>query len=449
MKKKPLLSAAGPRALKLLGMAGKLASRELGQNARESLGRAFASVGASASYDRAKVRIEQAKIIAESLSHLKGAAMKAGQLLSLDAGDYFPPEAVEILTRLQAQAEPAPYAQIRQVIDEDLGASAERLAMLDPVPAAAASIGQVHSAFVDGRKVAVKVQYPGIIESMDSDLAILRKLSGALLAVSGRKIDLDPLFSEFRVVLEAEADYLRERDCLSEYGRLLGAREQFAIPEPLPELCSRRVLTMSWEDGLRAVDWVATHPPAALRAEFARRLLDLYCDEFFRWGFVQTDPNFGNYLVRERPFQVVLLDFGATIRYAPEFRASYIELVRAFRAEGRDQVFDRAVAFGLLDAREGVEARELFYQLMANALEPFAVSRQPFAFQDPDYLARARQVTMRFAACLKYSPPPRQIIFLHRKLGGLFALFKRLDVRLDLVPYWERMIASEAPLQLP
>ena len=435
--KKSLISGAAPRALKLFGMASKLASHELAQSARDTLFRAVDDVTSG----RARMRIEQARAIAESLGQLKGAAMKAGQLLSLDAGDFFPPEAVEILSKLQAQADPVPFETLASVLLEDLGAKrVERLAMLDPVAAASASIGQVHTAYVDGRKVAVKIQYPGVADSIDSDLAILRKLAGAFVAMSGRRMDLAPLFDEFRVVLEAESDYARERDCLKEYRALLADRPEFAVPEPIDDLCAKRVLTMSWEEGLSVIDWIKAKPPAELRTEFARRILDLYCDEFFEWGFVQTDPNFGNYLVREEPFQIVLLDFGATLRYPAEFRRTYVEVVRAFATGDRDETFRRATEFGLLDPREGREAQELFFQLMTNSLEPFQSARQPFAFQDPNYNARTREITMRFGASLKYSPPPRQIIFLHRKLGGLFALLKRLDVRLDLVPYWERMV---------
>lgn len=437
--KKSLLSSAGPRALKLFSMASKVASHEIAQSARERLGRAVDDLSGG----RARMRIEQAKAIADSLSHLKGAAMKAGQLLSLDAGDFFPPEALEILAKLQAQAEPAPFAEMKRVIDEDLGPKAERLAMLDPTPAASASIGQVHSAYVDGRKVAVKVQYPGVCDSIDSDLAILRRLAQAMLAVSGKRIELGPLFEEFGEVLTAESDYTRERECLDEYRRLLGDRPLFAVPEALPELSSKRVLTMSWEDGMRVGDWLMTNPPQDQRMAIAEGLLDLYCDEFFKWGFVQTDPNFANYLVRTDPFQIVLLDFGATIRYPTEFRTSYVEVIRAFATGNRAETFARAVDFGLVDKREGPEAQELFHQLMQTSLEPFSKARQPFAFQDPDYSARTREVTMRFGQSLRHSAPPRQIIFLHRKLGGLFALMKRLEVRLDLVPYWTRMVGSE------
>src|SRR5690606_4701570 len=149
----------------------------------------------------------------ENLSQLKGAAMKAGQLLSLDANDYFPPEAIEILSKLQAQAEPIAWDKLREVFIEDLGeARLREFESLSTVASASASIGQVHRGRLNGRDVALKIQYPGVTDSIDSDLSILKRLAQGFLTVTGRKIDLTELFDELAIVLGQEADYRLERE---------------------------------------------------------------------------------------------------------------------------------------------------------------------------------------------------------------------------------------------
>ena len=192
------------RSKSLLGVAAGVVGHELKHqvtsrlSAREKLGLA-----------ELKTRIEQAKLVAAGFGRLKGAFMKAGQLLSIDASDLLPPEAVEILSKLQGQAEPVDFEIMHGVLSSELGA--ERLAELselDPVAVASASIGQVYRANVFGEPVAIKVQYPGISESIDAD------------------VDLE----KFRALLADDA--------------------RFDVPRSLPELSTQRVLTMSWADGL-------------------------------------------------------------------------------------------------------------------------------------------------------------------------------------------------------
>jgi aarF domain-containing kinase len=199
---------------------------------------------------------------------------------------------------------------------------------------------------------------------------------------------------------------------------------------------------MSWASGVPLNDWIRSAPPAAERVFFARTALDLYCSEFFEWGLVQTDPNFGNFLIRPEERQFVLLDFGATVEYESEFRASYVELLRAVARGKRQGIADQGVAFGLIDSREVLATRELFVDMLLSASEPFERGAQPFSFRNAEYAARSSDVVRRFVSALSFSPPPRRLIFLHRKLGGLFQLLKRLDVALDLSPYWERMLSG-------
>ena len=428
------------RSSKILNMAAKVAGQEVRHTVKRTLTR---SVDALAS-DSLKTKIRQAQIITENLSQLKGAMMKAGQLLSIDASDYLPPEAVEVLSKLQAQADPVEFEVIREALDAELGPDwPERLVGLDPEPVAAASIGQVHRARFNDQPVAVKVQYPGIDQSIESDVGMLRKVSQSWLSLTGRKIDMAGIFEEMKDLLLQESDYRLEVEHLQQYRRLLGAEHRFVVPTPFPEVSSQRVVTMSWEEGPSMQQWLRTEPSYADREWVGRTILDLYCLEFFEWGFVQTDPNPSNFLIRIPERQMVLLDLGAAMQYDEAFRAMYVQLLAVLGSGDRNAIIDAGIGFDLLDPREGEESRELFADLLISAMVPFTPSRQPFVFRDDDYAKKGRKIGQAFAQSLKYSPPPRKLIFLHRKLGGIFNILRRLDLRLDLQPYWEKMVGAE------
>ncbi len=422
------------------------AARVAGTEVKHQLNKRLARAPESAALRELAARVEQAEVLAGSLVQLKGAVMKAGQWLSIDAADFLPPEAAQILARVQAQAEPVPFEVVERVLAGALEPALRARLELDPVPAAAASIGQVHRGRWEGRAVAVKVQYPEIAAAIDSDLELLQRLANGWLRVSRRDVDLGPTFDELRGLLHQEADYEVELESLREYRRILSGVPGFVVPEPVPELSSRQVLTMSWEDGESVGAWIERGPSPAEREWLARALLDLFCLEFFGAGFVQTDPNPANFLVRPATREVVLLDLGAAIRYDADFRRRYVALLETMATGSDAALVEAGVAFDLLDAREGPEARALFVAMLRGAVEPFAPALQPFAFKDPDHLARSREVTLRFARSLRHSPPPRALMFLHRKLGGLFNLLKRLDVRLDLRPYWAKMVGAPEPV---
>ena len=423
------------RSRSVLAMAAGVAKHELGHRVRSTLA-SVEKIDAS----EIRTRIEQAKVMAESLGRLKGAFMKAGQLLSIDASDMLPPEAQEVMAKLQGAAEPVDFAVIRGVIEEELGDRLARIEELDPVPAASASIGQVHRGKVDGVSVAIKVQYPGIAASIDSDMAILEKVVGTFSGMARRHIDLSPTFEELRTLLHLEADYVRERSYLDRFRALAAADPRFFVPRSFAELSTERVLTMEWAAGESLQGWIKSQPSAERRTTFGSTVLDLYCLEFFVWGVVQTDPNFGNFLVRSDD-TIVLLDFGASVEYDDAFRVQYTNLLRVVGRGDPNEIVAATISFGLIDDRESDESKQLFVDLLVNSVEPFSPTKQPFVFRDEEYATRTRDAGQRFVRSLRYSPPPRQILFLHRKLGGIFQLLKRLDVSLDLRPYWEKMIA--------
>lgn len=427
------------RSSRMLKMAAQIAGHEARHRVAAGLKQSAEGLGGR----RLGTTLAQVEALADGLSQLKGAAMKAGQLLSIDAGDLLPPEAARVLGRLQADAAPVPFETMATVLVDALGPDwSQTLCDLDPTPAASASIGQVHRAVFDGQPVAVKIQYPGIAESIDADLDMLRKLSGSLLTLSGRRIELDELFREMKEVLHQEADYSAELAHSQRFAAHLEAHPTFVVPTAHPTVSSSRVLVSSWEEGTALGVWIDAGPSPEDCLWFARAVLDLYCLEFFSWGLVQTDPNPGNFLVRAERREIVLLDFGATLAYEAAFRSRYVELLQVLGSGDHQRVIDVGLEQELIDPRESDEVKQLFAELLVSAVEPFAPRNQPFDFADPKYSARARDVGQAFTKGLRYSPPPRELVFLHRKLGGLFNILKRMKVQMDLTPYWDRMVGT-------
>jgi len=398
-----------------------------------------------------KSRMEQAVVIANSLSHLKGAAMKAGQLLSLDLSDYFPPEAIQVLSQLQNAARAQPFTQIEEILRHELGP--ERLAQVHSIaeiPIGVASIGQVHRARFQDQDIVLKVQYPGVSESIDSDLKILKTLANSFLLLSGRQMSLDSLFAEFRSVLQQETDYRFEAQLQNEYRTLIqtlppSSLIRYRVPEVLTELSTANVLALTFENGLTLRSWMATNPTSDRRESLAHAFLDLYFHEFFAWGLVQTDPNWANFLIADDGTQttLVLLDFGATRRYSRQFIQDYIRLLALTSAGDSSGLKKHAIKFGLLDPRESSAAFVAFEQLLRTAIEPFfpnAGHENRFDFADKDHTIDSQKAGKALADELKYSPPPYGLIFLHRKLGGVYSILKHLNVKLDVTKYWQQMM---------
>lgn len=395
-------------------------------------------------------RVEQAALIAKSLSSLKGAAMKAGQLLSLDLDDYFPPEAIQILSQLQSAAVAHPFDEIKSVIDSQLNAEQiKQVNSISQTPLAVASIGQIHRARYQNRDVVLKVQFAGVADSIDSDLKILKTLATSFCQLSGRKMNLEPLFEEFRFILEQEVNYAAEAEFQKEFNRkisMLNKSDSFSyrVPEIITELSSKKMITMSYEPGLTLRQWLNTKPSLAKKVKVATAILDLYVHEFFKWGLVQTDPNWGNFLIHESgsKLSICLLDFGATRRYSREFIQNYICLLDFAAKSESSNLRSLAIKMGLIDPREAESAFRAFEAMLKTAIKPFFVKQsgqEYFDFSDRGHSLDSQSAAKALARELVYSPPPHSIIFLHRKLAGVYSILKSLEVKIDISSYWQKM----------
>ena len=392
-------------------------------------------------------RIEQAKIITESLGQLRGAAMKAGQLLSLDLEDYFPPEAIKILSQLQNNVAEIKDIDIQKILIEKLTpANFQKITILNKSPFAAASMGQVYRAQLkigpEQKTIPVvfKVLYPGLENSVNSDLNLLKKTMWAFCKITGRDMNLDPLFKEIETVLQNEMDYIQEKNAYLKFHELMKNRNwpylKVTTPLVIPEFCSNHFLCLSYEEGPSLKEWLSNQTSIEERNNLALTLLDLYITEFFEWGFVQTDPNPGNFIVQNQT--LVALDFGATKFYDISFRQSYVKLLRAIKSLDEKRIIEEVLSFKLIDPRESKESFDTLITLLKLGVQPF-LNEAEFNFSDDQFLKENSKLSRELLAQLRFSPPPHQLIFLHRKLGGIYAILRKLQAKIDVNQFWDRI----------
>ncbi|MDF2235357.1 AarF/ABC1/UbiB kinase family protein [Albimonas sp. CAU 1670] len=364
--------------------------------------------------------------IADDLARMRGAAMKVGQLISMDAGEMLPPELADMLARLRAQADVMPARQLRATLDAQWGRDWRgRFARFDARPLAAASIGQVHYAETrDGRRLAVKVQYPGVKRSIRSDVdnvAALVRMSG--LAPSG--LDLDPLLEDAKRQLEAEADYAREAAELAAWGERIAGLEGLAAPRPHADLCTPEVLAMDFMDG-RRVETLADD--AAPRTRAAGLLIDLALRELFEFSAMQTDPNFANYLWDATGDRLVLLDFGASRALPASTVEGYRALLRAGLSGDRDGIAAAARTLGLVGPGDATGHRDAVLDMIGRATTALAED-WPLSRVQAELLPELRAKGLALAEDGGAgSTPPMSTLLVQRKLAGVFLLVSRLRV---------------------
>ncbi len=417
-------SGRAERLVRLGWLAGEMA---LG-GAAEGLRRLG---GAAPSAGHALLTGANARRLTRRLSAMRGAAMKLGQLLSLEASDLLPPEVADALAALRDAGNAMPPSQLRDALREAWGDDWERhFDHFDPQPIAAASIGQVHAArAADGRELALKIQYPGVARSIDSDidnLAAALRLSRILPG----EVDFGPMIEIAKSQLRDEADYALEARYLRRYGELLEGVPEVVVPRVHEDLSTPSILAMDRLHGVPLEDLCGPEHPQARRDETTTLLLRLVLREFFEFQFLQSDPNFANYLLLEDG-RIGLVDLGAGYPAPPSLCERYARLLRAAMDDDQDALYEAALEIGFVEPSDDPRGAEALVELIRMATEPFRASG-PYDFGATDLPARAREGST--ALVLQHGfwrPPPPETLFLQRKLGGTFLLCIRLRGRVD------------------
>tara|TARA_B100001971_G_scaffold190629_1_gene193537 strand:- start:889 stop:2130 length:1242 start_codon:yes stop_codon:yes gene_type:complete len=369
--------------------------------------------------------------LTERLSHLRGAAMKMGQMLSMDAGDALPPELSDILAKLRDNADFMPPRQLDRVLAEEWGNDwRKNFRRFEPRPIAAASIGQVHRALTrDGRTLAIKVQYPGVAQSIDSDVdnvATLLRVTGLL----PKELDIAPLLAAAKEQLHEEADYRREGRMMQRYGELLAGHDAFVVPTLDEEPTRDRILAMSYEEG-RPVEQLGDQPQEVRDSVFAE-VIELVARELFEWGLMQTDPNVANYRYREAGRKIVLLDFGATREVDRQVQHSYRNLLRAGLDRDHAGVRQAAIDAQFMSPAVVEKHGEAIDRMIDIILGEMAKDA-PFDFGDRGFVPALRNEGFAIAQDKAiWHIPPAETLFVQRKVSGTALLGARIGAVVNI-----------------
>lgn len=385
-----------------------------------------------ASENSAIMTVAGARGLARRLSRLRGAAMKLGQMMSMGTDQVIPPEIAEALSVLRAAADAMPRGQVTEMLVKNFGSDWEKhFAEFDFEPMASASIGQVHRATLpDGTEVVLKIQYPGVRASIESDVDNLASLLRLGRFLPG-EVDFEDLIQETKRQLRHEADYRHEAENTRRYRTQFADTPGIAIPRVFDALCTDEILTTSYVNGTPLLE-TGQRLASAERDALAERLLRVTCSELFMHRFMQTDPNPGNFLYRESDGTLVLLDFGACDAIDDKLASNYAGMTRALLNDDR-AALDRAMeAIGFFATDDERGLRDDLLDFVELSAEPIRHHGR-YDFGDTDLPERARTMGMKLANSHQLvRPPPAETLFIQRKIGGAFLLVNRLNARVDV-----------------
>ena len=381
--------------------------------------------------------------LTDRLSHLRGAAMKMGQMISLDAGDFLPPELSKILATLRDQANFMPTRQLDQVLKSEWGPDwRKQFRWFNPRPIAAASIGQVHKALTrDGEELAIKVQYPGVAKSIDSDVDNVM----TLLKVAGfapPELEMDKLMAAAKQQLHEEADYQREGAQMAMYRERLADVPGFVVPRLHEGLTRGSILAMSFEEGVSIEE--LGNEPAERRDEVFARLIRLVARELFDFGVMQTDPNFANFRYRRETGEIVLLDFGACRPVDPAVAQGYRRMLAAGLEGDAEEVLKATIEAGFMMpivAEKHPERVNRMIDIVIGEMREDA----PFDFGNRAFVPLLRDEGMAIAQDKDtWAFPPIETLFVQRKVSGTALLGARLKAKVNVRRITEEVLASTA-----
>lgn len=398
---------------------------------------------------RKQAMSEQANYLVQEIGKLKGSIVKIGQMMALYGEHFLPPEITEALHTLNNNTVALSWPAIKTQLRNELGSKLEDLT-IDHEPLGTASLAQVHRAVrkSDGLEIVLKIQYPGVAEAIDSDMSLFRNMLKLTRMVPQTR-EFDEWFEEVREMMHREVNYHMEADATRRFYDRLKDDGRYIVPQIIDEYCTNRVLCMTFERGVPVNSPVMLSLPQARRDKLGEASLEVTIREIFEWGEMQTDPNFGNYLVRlgngkDIEDKIVLLDFGA-IR---QFDQNLLNVARGLIIAGYQHDLNKMV-----DAMQGYN---FFDQMPANvkpgmakvfllATESFSSPQNnpdlPPDIMDADgkYDWRKSQLHARVIkqagesmASRYFSVPPKEFMFISRKFIGAYTFMTVIDAHTNM-----------------
>ena len=390
----------------------------------------------------------EARRFAQELGKLKGSYVKIGQLFALLGEHFLPAPLTRALHELEAETEPMLWADIAPHFRAALGAQFDELD-IEPQALAAASLAQVHRARIKstGHEVVLKAQYPELAAVLDDDFnAVVRMLRLARWIPASR--DFDSWLTTLHEQLHAEIDYPREQamalafaSALDHHANLTETQVALKVPQFWQAYCGDQVLTLDYVEGHRAGSAAVAALPQGTRNALGRLMLELFFIEVFELGLVQTDPNFGNYLISDSGDELTLLDFGSVMALDDSIRSALCETIVAGLRGDDALLLDALVRLGCLPSDAESHAQETFKTFVTNLLEPLRSAHQlpaeylnghgEYCWGRSELINRTGRHVARSMTSRQFAIPSGDFAMVARKLTGVFTFIAVLDAEFN------------------
>ncbi|MFP5383977.1 MAG: ABC1 kinase family protein [Gammaproteobacteria bacterium] len=395
---------------------------------------------------------EQAQYLVKELGKLKGSVVKVGQMMALLGEHFLPAEVTAALHTLESDTTALAWPAMSRHLRRELGERMDELE-IETEPLGAASLGQVHKARrkSDGRELALKIQYPGVAAAIDSDLQALVQLLKLTRLVPITE-EFNGWLDEVHAMLSREVNYHLELDTTRHFGEILHDDPRFRVPDVFPEYSTGSVLCTSFEHGVGVSDPKVLALPQDRRNRIGHAIMDICCQEVFVWSKMQTDPNFGNYLIQiaANPGdhdRIVLLDFGAFRDFDEKVLGPGKEMIRASYYRDRHRLLRALNDLNFLNKNVPDNVLDQFVELCFMAVEVLADpdvhpmpayvlnERKEYLWGKSDLPDRVMAKASRAALTTHFDVPPKEFIFLARKLLGAYTFLHviRAEVRGDAI----------------
>jgi predicted unusual protein kinase regulating ubiquinone biosynthesis (AarF/ABC1/UbiB family) len=393
------------------------------------------------SMDKEELHSNNASDIYNSLSELKGSALKVAQMMSMDK-NLLPRAYQDKFTMAQYSAPPLSYPLVVKTFQKHFGKTPEGIFESFTRSAInAASIGQVHQAVKDGKKLAVKIQYPGVADSVSSDLKLVRPFALRLLNMNER--ELDHYMAEVEEKLLEETDYVLEIERSREISSECGHIPNLKFPIYYDEYSSDRIITMDWIDGKHLKEWLDTNPSQKSKNQIGQALWDFYHHQVHNLKKVHADPHPGNFIVQEGD-QLGIIDFGCVKVIPEDFYEGYFALIKKdllIKEEELNQIFYNLEFISDKDtAEEQLYFKGIFREMISLLGKPFHVDR--FDFADDGFFERIFQLGDRISNDKMFKKSrqargSRHGLYINRTYFGLYNLLNQLQAEVDTTkPDW-------------
>ena len=391
---------------------------------------------------------EQAAYLADELGKLKGSVVKIGQMLALYGEHFLHPEITEALHRLNDSTASLSWPVVERALRDQLGSRLDDLEV-STTPIGTASLAQVHRATIKatGQQVVLKVQYPGVADAIDSDLSLFKHLLKVTNAVPQTKA-LDEWFNEISDLLKVEVDYVAEAQTTMRFYERLKQDERYVVPEVIEAYCTDRLLCLSFEEGVPVTNADLKSLPQNRRDALGKAAIDIMLNEIFVWGEMQTDPNFGNYLIRSEPVdkpdgkdKLILLDFGAMRQFDDELLKIARNLMLAGLNYDKQQMMNAMQGYEFFDTMSP-EVKANMADVFLLATEPFRDPNLPqnkasgliddqgfYHWANSNLHKRLMESSGSAMQSREFSLPPKEFMFISRKFIGAYTFLTVLNAR--------------------